>query len=173
MGMSLTNILSNVSDSFNHQFGFPCWLTIITRTFRDFFSLPSYSAEEWAGVLLLAHKYIITDIETGALTQLESSQPPLDRIKMIELSQKIQSKELYQKAVREFVESRSKIRFEDICKMGVDAFYDIHSLYLYGRSDRPGAPNFNLPSYAVYQAPPVPAGDLPPLSPPIYYRSGF
>jgi hypothetical protein len=112
-------------------------------TFRNFFSGPTYSADEWAEIALLAHKYIMTDIEAGALTQLKSSSPPFDRIKIIEISQKIQSKELYQQAVREFVESRSKIRFEDVCKIGVEAFYDIYSLSLYGSSDRPGAPNFN------------------------------
>jgi hypothetical protein len=90
--------------------------------------------------VLLAHKYIMTDVEAGALTRLKTSKPPLDMFKMIDVSRKIQSEELYEKAVRGIAANRSSICFEDACKMGIEAFYDIHSLRESGFSIRPGAP---------------------------------
>jgi hypothetical protein len=82
----------------------------------------------------------MADIETGALTRLKSCNPPLDAIKMIEISQLLESAELYEKAVRGLVGKRSKIGYQDACKIGMAAFYDIYSLRLDGHFPRLGAP---------------------------------
>jgi hypothetical protein len=99
----------------------------------------------------------MTDIETGALTRLKSSRPPLDMFKMIDVSRRIQSEDLYEKAVRGIASNRSRICFEEACKMGIEAFYDIHSLRECGFSVRPGAPmGLTVPM-------PVNSGQMSPL----------
>ncbi|PVF93995.1 hypothetical protein CPB86DRAFT_789512 [Serendipita vermifera] len=107
------------------------WERVMELLYPDnLFKPPSFSADHWADILLLAHKYVMEDISEGSLQQLKASKPPLNPIRMIKVALGVDSRELYQEAVNELAKSQDMMSLEDARLIGIEAFYDICSLQL-------------------------------------------
>ncbi|PVF94004.1 hypothetical protein CPB86DRAFT_766635 [Serendipita vermifera] len=97
---------------------------------KDVFKTPRYSAEDWAAVLMLAHKYIMVEIELGALKRLKIARPPLDMVTMMQVAQKVDSQELYHIALNQLARKDDVISLEDANRVGIKALHDIFSMYV-------------------------------------------
>jgi hypothetical protein len=102
----------------------------------NLFSPPSFSADGWADIALLAHKYIMDDISAGSIKQLKASKPPLNAIKMIKVAREVDAKDLYRDAVNELGGRDDMISLEDARKIGIEVFHEIYSLQLDRRDER-------------------------------------
>jgi hypothetical protein len=84
-----------------------------------------YKAEEWAAIILLANKYIMDGVEAGAMKQLRRAKPPLDRVELMVLAQKVASEELYCEALQSLAKQREMLSWEDALDIGFQAFYHV------------------------------------------------
>jgi hypothetical protein len=85
----------------------------------------TYTAEEWAAVVLLANKYLMEGIELSALQQLQRSKPSLDMVDLMVLGQKVDSQELYETALHHLAQRDQMLSLEEARKIGITAFHDV------------------------------------------------
>jgi hypothetical protein len=102
----------------------------------DLFSPPNFSANGWADIVLLAHKYIMDDIGAGSIKQLKASKPPLNAIEMIKVAMTVDAKDLYRGAVNDLGGRDDMITLEDAHKIGIEAFHEIYFLQLSRKDER-------------------------------------
>lgn len=99
----------------------------------------AFAAEEWAEVLLLAHKYLMDGIELSALRQLRDALPPLDTVELMVVAQTVGSEELYQVALQALAQRDQMLSLSEAQRIGLGAFYDVvvHEHVYFSHSRRP------------------------------------
>lgn len=93
--------------------------------FRDLFSQIKFTAEQWASILRVSHKYMMSAIESNALSGIQQSDPALDPVEMVVLSIQIDSDELYKSAIEELARRNDFLSLEKAHKIGIKATYDV------------------------------------------------
>jgi len=102
------------------------WETMMQLFYPDNPCVPvSFTAEEWAAILLLAHKYLMDGIELSALRQLRKAKPPLDMVELMVVAQTVGSEELYQLALSSLAQRDQMLSLEEAQKIGLKAFHDV------------------------------------------------
>ncbi|KAG8822466.1 hypothetical protein FRC17_009563 [Serendipita sp. 399] len=92
------------------------WEHILSIFYRD---------TEWADILPIAHKYLMSSIEQKGIQFLKETKEGLDSVELLILAKEIQSTELYERAFREIVAKPMIIKGEDARRIGFKDFYDI------------------------------------------------
>ncbi|CCA68678.1 hypothetical protein PIIN_02543 [Serendipita indica DSM 11827] len=105
------------------------WEAILSLFYsEDYFALPVFTSDQWAGILRVSHKYMMDSLEEKARESLLKCQPPLDMVEMVLLAQEIDCNKLYEVACNTL--AKSEITFDAAKRIGVSTFYNIISLKL-------------------------------------------
>lgn len=89
---------------------------------------PNYSGREWAFILIISHKYNMILIEQSALDALKSQWLTLNMVDLVILSINVDSKFLYDSALKTLATSGDILTFEDAQRIGIKAMHDLHVL---------------------------------------------
>lgn len=104
------------------------WESILSLFYSDDpFTLPTFSAEQWAAMLRISHKYMMDIIEKKAKNGLLYVRPPLDMVELLLLSREVNADELYELACKNLAKEEL-VSHETARKIGLDALYKIVSL---------------------------------------------
>jgi hypothetical protein len=93
--------------------------------FRHPFKAMKYKGEQFLGVLHLAHKYCMDEIENEIISMLEEVKTTEGYVDLMVASQVVSSKPVYQKALDGLYTAKPFPSLEQAKRIGVEAMYAI------------------------------------------------